>query len=171
MCDFGNWTPAYKKLLHNAWGLMIKDEREPVWIECEPWKATCYVSTSYDKGSRTLKPEERTLPGWSGANQIPLKVEDKGMVSVDFRPLSENMSCQLVYRATDGSVVYSEPVTDGTCALEFLKPVKNNVVIAVVCSTDYVFEGDKTRKAKYGYHLKLGKGITSAADINTKWWE
>ena len=171
MCDFGNWTPAYKKLLHNAWGLMIKDEREPVWIECEPWKATCYVSTWYDKGSRTLKPEERTLPGWSGANQIPLKVEDKGMVSVDFRPLSENMSCQLVYRATDGSVVYSVPVAKGACKLALQKPVKNDVVIAVVCNTDYVFEGDKTRKAKYGYHLKLGKGITSAADINTKWWE
>jgi hypothetical protein len=171
MCDFGKWTPAYKKLLDNTWGLVIKAEYEPIWIHCKPWKATCYVATSYDKGRRTLTPEQRTLPGWSGANQVPLKVEGTGTVRVDFRPLGRNMTCQLVYRAKDGSVVYSRPVTKGACMLDLQKPVKNNVVIAVVCNTDYVFKGHATRKAKYNYRLKLGKGIKAPADIHTKWWK
>jgi len=67
--------------------------------------------------------------------------------------------------------VYSVPVTKGVCSLNLRKPAKNNVVIAVVCNTDYTFKGDETRKAKYDYRLVLGKGITSTADIHTKWWE
>ena len=81
------------------------------------------------------------------------------------------MSCQLVYRAEDGSVVYSKPVTKGVCTLNLNKPVKNNVVIAVVCNTDYVFKGDETRKTKYGYVLKPGTGIVGKADIYSKWWK
>ena len=171
MCDFGRWTPAFRQLLDKNWGLLIKAEHDPFWIECEPWKATCYVATSYDKRTRVLTPEKRTLPGWSGANQVPLQVDNTDTVSVEFNPLGENMTCQLVYRATDESVVYSAPVTDGTCALEFLKPVKNNVVIAVVSNTDYVFEGDTTRKKKYDYRLELGAGIVGAADLHAKWWQ
>ena len=101
-----------------------------------------------------------TLPGWSGANQIPLTVSGTGTVSVNFQPIGKNMSCQLVYRATDGSVVYSAPVTKGACSLNLRKPVKNSVVIAVVCNTDYIFKGDQTRKAKYDYRLTLGDGVT-----------
>ena len=102
MCDFGKWSAAYKKLLEDKWGLVIQAEYPPVWIRCEPWTATCYVATSLDGASRTLTPERRTLPGWSGANQIPLTVSGTGTVSVDFRPIGLNMTCQLVYRATDG---------------------------------------------------------------------
>ena len=171
MCDFGPWVTAYKRLLNKNWGLVIKAEREPIWIECEPWTATCYVATSCDGNSRTLKPEARTLPGWSGANQIPLEVSGTNVVHVDFQPIGEHMSCQLVYRAVDGSVVYSAPVKRGACRLDLRKPVKNNVVVAVVCNTDYVFKGDETRKAKYDYRLKLGEGITGAADISRKWWD
>jgi hypothetical protein len=171
MCDFGKWSPAYKNLLESKWGITVKAEYPPVWIECQPWTATCYVATSYDKRTRTLTPEKRTLPGWTGANQIPLKVTGKETLSVDFKPIGENMVCQLVYRATDGSVVYSKPVSRGTCSLRLEKPVKNNVVVAVICNTDYVFKGDETRKKKYDYRLKLGKGITGTADIYTKWWE
>ena len=171
MCDFGNWTPAYKKLLEDKWGLVIEAENPPVWIKCKPWTATCYVATSRDKGARTLRPERRTLPGWSGANQIPLTVSGTGTVSVSFKPIGRNMSCQLVYRATDGSVVYSVPVRKGLCSLKLRKPVKNKVVIAVICNTDYVFNGDKTRKAKYDYRLTLRDGITGTADIHKKWWK
>ena len=112
-----------------------------------------------------------TLPGWSGANQIPLTVSGTGTVSVNFQPIGKNMSCQLVYRATDGSVVYSVPVKKGPCSLKLRKPVKNNVVVAVICNTDYVFKGDKTRKAKYDYRLTLRDGITGTADIHKKWWK
>jgi hypothetical protein len=69
LCDFGHWTPAYKKLLADKWGLVIKAEYPPVWIECEAWTATCYVATSCDSGTRTLTPEQRTLPGWSRSEE------------------------------------------------------------------------------------------------------
>lgn len=171
LCDFGHWTPAYKKLPDSNWGLVIKAEHPPVWVECEAWTATCYVATSCDSGSRTLTPEHRTLPGWSGANQIPLTVSGTGAVSLSFQPIGENMNCRLVYRATDGSAVYSAPVQKGVCRLNLRKPVKNNVVIAVICNTDYVFKGDETRKAKHDYRLTLGDGATGTADIHTKWWD
>lgn len=171
MCDFGRWTAAYKKLLNGNWGMVIGPESQPAWIDCKDWTATCYVATTYDKSKNMLTPEERTLPGWSGANQIPLKVSGTGTVSVDFQPIGQNMICQLVYRATDGSVVYSTPVTKGVCGLHLRKPPKNDVVIAVVCNTDYTFKGDETRKEKYDYRLVLGKSVTGTADIHTKWWE
>jgi len=169
MCDFGNWSPAYRKLLNDNWALVIKAEYPPLWIDCPAWTATCYVATSLK--DRTLAPEARTLPGWSGANQIPLAVSGTGTISVTFNPIGRNMSCQLVYRATDGSVIYSKPVSRGTCSLTPPKPIKNNVVIAVICNTDYLFEGDETRKAKYDYRLTLGTGIEGTADINRKWWD
>lgn len=168
MCDFGKWSEAYKSLLRNCWKLAIKAEYQPVWIDCEEWLATCYAATTL-KG-KTLVPEKRTLPGWSGANQIPLLVGDADTVSVGFTPIGDNMSCQLVYRAKDGAVVYSDPVSKGQCTLRLEKPVKNNVVIAVVCNTDYLYAGESTRMAKFDYTLDLGRGI-QPADIYAKWWE
>lgn len=171
MCDFGRWSSAYRKLLEDSWGAVIAPEGEHVWIRCEPWKATCYVATQPDGNGRSLKPETRTLPGWSGANQIPLKVAPKGMVSVDFKPIGANMSCQLVCRATDGSVVYSAPVAGGPCRLRLDKPAKGDVVVAVICNTDYVFRGEETRQAKYDYRLTPGDGVRGTADIRGKWWQ
>ncbi|MHC4198371.1 MAG: hypothetical protein ACYSU0_00070 [Planctomycetota bacterium] len=171
MCDFGRWAAAYRGLLDKNWGKTIKAEYDPIWINCKPWKATCYVATTRDEATRTLTPEKRTLPGWSGANQIPLKVTGADTVSVEFQPIGENMRCQLVYRATDGAVVYSAPVDGGECSLRLTKSVQNNVVIAVICSTDYVFRGDETRKKKYDYRLRLGKGVARTADIHVKWWK
>jgi hypothetical protein len=170
-CDFGKWSPAYRKLLNDTWGMTITAEGSNVWIQCEPWKATCYVATTMDATTRTLTPEARTLPGWSGANQIPLKVSGTGTVSVDFQPIGANMVCQLVYRATDGGVIYSQPVSSGPCSLTLTRPPKNNVVVAVISNTDYVYAGETTRKAKYDYRLALGNGITGVADIYTKWWQ
>ena len=171
MCDVGKWSGAYRQLLDSKWGVLIKAQHDPKWIECDPWTATCYARTELDATTRVLTPEQRTLPGWSGANQIPLTVSGKGLVTVEFQPIGANMICQLVYRATDGMIVYSAPVAKGTCALLLSKPVHNNVVVALVCNTDYVFEGDATRKAKYDYRIKLGQGVTGTADIHAKWWK
>ena len=68
-------------------------------INCETWK-TPYAKTTND-GNGLLTPEQRTTP-MVGAKPDP--AESIGnMVSVDFQPIGANMSCQLRYRATDGT--------------------------------------------------------------------
>lgn len=164
MCDFGKWSGAIQQLLVNNWNISIGPEFSPFWIDCPIWKATCYVATA--QNGITLTPEDRTLPGWSGANQIPLTVSGS-TASVTFNPIGANMSCQLVYRDTSGAIHYSTPVTSGLCSIP-LSNVKNNVVIAVVCNTNYIYDGGVT---KYAYTLALGAGVTGKADIYTQWFK
>jgi hypothetical protein len=163
MCDFGKWSSAYKQLLSGNWNVAIGPEWSPYWINCPTWNSTCYVSTT--QNGNTLTPEARTLPGWSGANQIPLVVSGS-TATVSFNPTGANMSCQLVYRDTSGNVRYSMPVSSGVCSIP-LANVKNNVVIAVICNTNYIYDGGTT---KYGYTLTLGSGVTGKADIYTQWF-
>lgn len=175
-CDFGKWSNAYKTLLNNNWGLTIDQEWSPYWIDCPAWTARCYVVTTNNAG--TLTPEWRTLPGWSGANQIPLTTSNAtGNVTVNFTPLGTNMSCQLVYRATDNSVIYSQPVSGGACSLTppAGKAIKNNVMIAVICNTDFLYNGESSRTNKFDYRLKITgtgtAGVTGPANIATKWYQ
>lgn len=168
LIDMKKWSEACKKLLNDNFGRLIGAEWEPYWINCETWKATPYAKTTLDENG-VLIPEKRTTPGWSGANQIPLEVTGN-LVSVDFQPLGENMSCQLCYRATDGTAVYSNPVRNGTCSLRLDKAPASKVVIAVICNTDYIYKGEETRKMHYDYRLKPGTGVTKAADIYTRWY-
>lgn len=176
MCDFGRWSNAFKKLLDDNWGRTIDQEWSPYWIDCQAWIARCYVVTTNVGG--TLIPERRTLPGWSGANQIPLTTSNStGTVRVVFTPLGSNMTCQLVYRATDGSVIYSKPVRSGPCSLTppSGKPIKNNIVIAVVCNTDFVYLGEFSRTNKFDYRLTISgpgtAGVLSTASIATRWYQ
>lgn len=169
LIDMKKWSNAFKKLLNDNFGSSISPEWTPYWINCDPWKATPYAKTT-DDGSGVLTPEPNTLPGWSGANQIPLKVTGS-KVTVDFQPIGKNMSCQLCYRATDGTPVYSTPVTSGMCSLRLDKAPNKNVVIAVICNTDYKYLGEETRKAHYDYRLKLAEGTAGTADIYTKWYD
>jgi hypothetical protein len=46
--------------------------------------------------------------------------------------------------------------------------VKNNVVVAVISNTNYVYDGGTT---KYGYTLALDAGVSGAADVYTKWYQ
>jgi hypothetical protein len=169
LIDMKKWSNAFKRLLNDNFGSSIGAEWSPYWINCDSWKATPYAKTT-DDGTGLLTPEQRTTPGWSGANQIPLKVSGS-MVTVDFQPIGKYMSCQLCYRAVDGSAVYSTPVTSGNCSLRLDKAPNKNVIIAVICNTDYKYLGDETRKAHYDYRLKLVEGISAAADIYTKWYD
>lgn len=169
LIDMKKWSNAFKSLLNNNFGSSIGPEWTPYLINCDTWKATPYAKTT-DDGSGVLTPEQRTTPGWSGANQIPLKVSGS-IVTIDFQPIGKNMSCQLCYRATDGSPVYSSPVTSGKCSLRLDKAPNKNVVIAVICNTDYKYLGEETRKSHYDYRLKLIEGTSGAADIYTKWYD
>jgi len=176
MCDFGKWSNAYKALLNNNWGQSWGPEWQPYWINCAPWTARCYVVTTNNSG--ILTPERRTLPGWSGANQIPLTaLSSVGNVTVNFTPFGTNMSCQLVYRATDNTVIYSKPVASGTCTLTppVGKAIKNNVVVAVICNTDYIYNGESSRTNKFDYRLQITGagtyGVAAAASIASKWYQ
>jgi hypothetical protein len=81
------------------------------------------------------------------------------------------MTCQLCYRATDGTPVYSTPVSSGLCSLKLDKAPANGVVIAVICNTDYVYEGEQTRKTHFKYQLQLVKGIVDKASVYKKWYD
>jgi len=166
--DFGVWTAAYKALLNGNWNTKIEEEQAEAGIlqDVDVWVATPYVKTT--PSGTTLTPEERTLPGWSGANQIPLTINaTASCVTVDFKPTGTNMSCQLVYQDSAGKVHYGTPVATGACSIP-VSNVKNNVVIAVLSNTDYIFDGGKK---KYGYTLDLGEGISATADINKQWYK
>ena len=167
-CDFGPWSYAFRQLLNNNWATAIGPEWEPKWIDCPVWNATCYVDTL--QTGNLMEPEEQTLPGWSGANQIPLTVNPGAAeATVTFNPIGNNMSCQLAYRDTAGTIHYSEPVSSGACSIP-LASVMNNIVIAVICNTDYIYYGESTRTAKYDYSLTIGAGISGKADIYTRWY-
>ncbi len=170
LLDMGPWTSALSKLLDANMKVSIKAEWQPSWLNPAEWLATPYAKTTQD-ASGYLAPEYRTTPGWSGANQIPLHVSGD-LAVVNFLPLGDNMSCQLCYRTATGETVYSEPVFGGDCKLKIdpLKKPANGVIFAVICNTNYIYEGEETRKAHYDYRLKLGQGVLRTADIYKKWY-
>ncbi len=171
LIDMKQWSGAVKKLLDSNFGASIRAEYSPIWIVSTKWVATPYVKTwMLDSTKAELTPEPRTTPGWSGSNQIPLKVSGDTVV-VDFIPLGENMTCQLCYRATDGTAVYSKPVSSGLCSLTLDQEPANGVVIAVITNTDYIYKGEETRMAHYDYRLQLKKGIAGKASIYKKWYD
>jgi hypothetical protein len=168
LLDMKKWSEAARKLVNDNFGQSLGSEWAPYKINVAPWIVTPYAKTTDSSGY--LIPEARTTPGWSGANLIPLKVNGS-TVAVSFRPLGQNMVLQLCYRATDGTSVYSAPVSSGKAVLRLDKPPANGVVIALVCNTDYKYLGEDTRKAHYDYRLKPETGVAGAADVNTKWYD
>lgn len=169
LVDMGPWTQAVMKLLDSQTGTAIRSEWQPSWLDPETWYATPYVVTS-KSGTGLLTPEQRTTPGWSGANQIPLRVNGN-KVTVDFIPLGPNMTCQLAYRTKEGITVYSQPVYGGECSLYLNHQPANSVVFAIITSTEYIYKGEETRKAHYDYRLQLVEGVVGTADVNRKWFD
>lgn len=167
--DMGPWTNNMKQLMNSNMGLSIKSEWSPYDVNVPVWSATPYVVTSMGI-NKVLTPEARTLPGWSGANQIPLVVSGNEVV-VNFMPLSRNMTCQLCYRTKQGVIRYSQVVNGGECRLALDVPPANGVVFAVIANTDYIYEGEVTRTTKHDYRLQLVKGATSAAAVTKKWFD
>ena len=164
--DFGMWSAAYQRLLNDNWNDAIGPEWEPSWMDPGTWYSTCYVATT--QNGTTLTPDPLTLPGWSGANQIPLTVSsDAACATVTFNPIGQSMSCQLVYKDNGGAIHYGAPVTSGACSIP-TSDVKNNVVVAVISNTDYIYDGGTT---KYDYTLTLDEGVTGTADIYTQWYQ
>lgn len=165
--DAAEWTTACLRLLNNNFGRNIQAEWEPSWMQPPVWRATPYVATT--RNGDQLIPEQRTLPGWSGANFIPLTVTGS-TVTIDFQPIGRNMTCQIAYRSTSGEPIYSEYVSSGNCTIQLDEPPADNVVIAVVTNTDYIYEGEQTRTAKFDYRINLVEGVSGAADVYTRWY-
>lgn len=176
MIDFGKWSNASRALIDNNWQLSIKEELALSDRKVEVWKATPYANMYKCNEADSLgwwKPEYRTTPGWSGANQIPIHVSgEKGdIVRIYFEPLGDNMECQLAFRSKRGKVYYSQPVQGaGEVTIELADVPANNVIIAVVCNTDYIYKGEATRKAHYDYRLKMMDNAYQPASSNYKWY-
>ena len=197
LCDMQRYTKATLNLYKANMGAIFGSDVDGKYVA--PWKATPYVSTSLVEDEAEiaaltraaaeveepenvvfndagwLKPDELTLPGWTGANIIPIKVEgDKLLVA--FQPYGdlsteENMSCQLCYRTAEGKTVYGHPFTSGSYLLDLAEDrPANDVVFAVVVNTHYTFENNNVRKNKYDYRLKISENA-HAANIHKSWFD
>lgn len=175
LIDVGMWSTACRNLIENNWLVSIKQEWSPYSQAVDVWNACPYNNMYACEGDSTgwWKPEARTLPGWSGANQIPLHVNAvKGnTIAIHFKPLGENMVCQLAYRTKRGKKFYSKPVYgEGDVAMVLEDVPANGVVFAVVCNTDYIYKGEETRKAKYDYRLRMLENVYQPAKAQLKWY-
>jgi hypothetical protein len=176
MIDVGQWSSACRKLIDDNWLVSIEQEWSPYWKKVTPWLATPYANMYRCDEVDSVgwwRPEWRTTPGWSGANQVPLHVSgnEGDIISIHFKPLSTNMVCMLCYRSKQGRVYYSQPVEgEGDVLMQLADKPANNVVIAVVCNTDYVYKGEETRKHHFDYRLRMGTNVYQPAKAQLKWY-
>ncbi len=181
MLDVGMWSQACEALLDGNWLVTIHQEWEPYWIKTVDWRATPYAKmTAIANADSTgwWKPEYRTTPGWSGANQVVLHTSGRAgdEVSIIVKPFTANMVCQLCYRTADGKVFYGEPVQlrrlrNTEVSMYMPEAPANGVVIAVITNTDYIYESDVTRKTHHNYHIKLEQNVWQPAATNYKWYK
>jgi len=168
LSDFGRYQQAMLKTYKTYMGTRIYAEYASA--PSDDWIATPYAGTTLgDDG--WISPDEKTLPGWTGANIIPVSVHGES-VTVTFDPMDNNMSCQLCYRTAEGKTIYCDPVTEGDCTISIKvnKPA-NDVIFAVICNLDYIYSSVNMRTLHYGYRLKLGRGAAETANINTAWYK
>lgn len=182
LLDMKKWSSEIKNLIdanfgdNTYWEQDYWDNRNYSYT----WKMTPYQSVTAN--GDYLVPNQEITPGWSGANYIPLKVQNGAkQVKVGFYPNGSNsnntnMNFLLCYRATDGTPVYSEPITgEGVATLRLDKtPSSTNgsqMVFAVVVNTDYKYSGNEDIRTKhFDYKLKIDEGISGAGDANVKYY-
>lgn len=173
LSDFKRFTKPLKNMYNYWFQTRIYPEHPSTQVPepVDDWYATPYAETTLDSEGYLI-PNPLTLPGWSGANFIPIHVTGNS-ATVTFEPLQRNMSLQLCYRTKTGDTFYSQPVYAGECTISFNEGLPaNGVVFAVVCNTDYVYS-EKGRTSKFNYKLKLGTGAIQAASTDLRWfnWE
>lgn len=182
MLDMKKWSNEIKNLLNQNFGSQTYWEQD-MWDNNKysyTWTMTPYQTVTESNGY--LIPDQETTPGWSGSNVVPLKVQSGAKeVSVSFYPNgansnNKNMNFLLCYRATDGTPIYSEPITgEGKATLRLDKtPSSTNgsqMVFAVVVNTDYQYTGNTgIRKLHYDYKLKPEAGVSGAGAANIKYY-
>ena len=124
------------------------------------------------------KPEWRTTPGWSGANQIPLHTSGRAgdRLQLTIKAFSNNMVFMLCYRTAEGKIYYSQPFTgrrnrDVEVSMLMPEAPANGVVLALVINTDYIYSGEQTRKTHHNYHIRMGQNVWQPASPNYKWYK
>jgi hypothetical protein len=135
--------------------------------------ATMYQATTNQGGSLSPTNADQ-LPRYTGRNNIPITVSAGATaVSVAFTPAAAgskgttpDMRAQIVYRATDGTSVFSPPVSTGSTSITLTKPPKNNVVIVVI--TNVTMSGYKSALSygwdpneTFGYSIQVTGGTTA----------
>ncbi len=135
--------------------------------------ASMYQATTNSGGSLTPS-NALQLPRYTGRNNIPITVSSGAtQVSVTFTPAAAgskgttpDMRAQIVYRATDGTSVFSPPVASGATTIALTKPPKNNVVVVVI--TNVTMGGFKTALAygwdpneTFGYSIQVTGGTAA----------
>ncbi len=177
MLDVGVWTKACEALLDNNWRVAIKAEWQPSWKSPKTWYATPYeqmTAITNPDSTRWWKPEWRTTPGWSGANQVVIHVNRKlgETVRIGFKPFGKNMVCQLAYKTLRGKIWYGEPLYgEGEATIKLNELPSNSVIFAIICNTDYIYTGETQRKTHYYYHLRMGENAYMPASPNYKWYK
>jgi len=182
MLDMKKWSGEIRNLLNQHFGSDTYWEQD-MWDnnrKSYTWTMTPYQMVTESNGY--LVPNQETTPGWSGSNVVPLKVQNGAKeVTVSFYPNgansnNTNMNFLLCYRATDGTPVYSEPITgEGSATLRLDKtPSSTNgtpMVFAVIVNTDYQYtDNTGIRKLHYDYKLKLETGVSGAGAANVKYY-
>ncbi len=182
MLDMKEWSNEMKNLINQNFGGDAYEEQY-YWDNGgirNSWTMTPYQTMT--TSGEYIIPDEATTPGWSGSNVVPLKVQSGAkQVSVTFYPVGSNsnntnMNYLLCYRATDGTPVYSEPITgEGTVTLRLDKTPSstsgNQMVFAVIVNTDYKFTGNENIRTKhFNYKLKLEEGLSGAGASNVKYY-
>ena len=135
--------------------------------------AKMYAATTSTGG--VLAPSDATkLPRYTSRNNIPITVTSGATsVSVNFMPdaagskgTASTMSAELVYRATDGTAVYGQPVATGTASITLTKAPKNGVVVLVI--TNVTLDGYKTALSygwdpseTFGYKIQITGGTAA----------
>jgi hypothetical protein len=136
-----------------------------------------YAATTSQGGS--LVPSDATkLPRYTGRNNIPITVSPGATtVSVDFVPdakgskgTTADMRAQIVYRAADGTAVFSPPVPTGTTSIALAKTPKHNTVVVVV--TNVTMNGYQTAKPygwdpseTFGYKIQVTGGSPAPTNV------
>ena len=182
LLDMKDWSNEIKSLLNQNFGSNTYWEQD-YWDNGNysyTWKMTPYQTVTAD--GDYLVPNQEITPGWSGANYIPLKVQGGAkQVTVSFYPNGNNsdntnMNFLICYRATDGTPVYSEPITgEGSATLRLDKTPSSTggtqMVFAVVVNTEYQYtDNTEIRTKHFDYKLKLEEGVSGAGDAYTKYY-
>ena len=137
-----------------------------------------FYTDTVDQGGWLVPSDPVRLPRHTGRNNIPISVDSGATeVTVEFAPdaagsagSSSELAAQIVYRATDGSAVFSPPVTSGTTSVSLTLPPANDVVIVVV--TNVKLDGYDNAESygwdpheTFGYQIRVTGGTPAPTNV------